>query len=124
MRFVLAAVLVVHGVAHTVGFVVPWRLLSTPEVPYRTTILAGAVDVGAAGARAVGLAWLAAAVGFVILGGAVFAGWGVRGSSYVLLGASIALCAAGWPEARIGLAVNVALLLVLLLMPALFSPAP
>jgi hypothetical protein len=36
MRFALAALLIVHGVAHLVGFVVPWRLVASPEVPCRT----------------------------------------------------------------------------------------
>ena len=73
MHFPFAAFLIAHGVAHLVGFVVPWKLVSTAEVPYRTTIL----------------------------------GW------------SIVLCVVGWPEARIGLVVNVVLLAVLLAMPDL-----
>jgi hypothetical protein len=46
MRFVAALVLIVHGVAHLVGFVVPWRLATLPEVPYRSTILGGRLEVG------------------------------------------------------------------------------
>jgi hypothetical protein len=60
MRFVLAALLIVHGVAHAVGFVVPWKLVSTAEVPYKTTIPGGMCDVGDAGARALGIVWLVA----------------------------------------------------------------
>jgi hypothetical protein len=33
MRIVAALVLLVHGVSHLVGFVVPWRLATLPEVP-------------------------------------------------------------------------------------------
>ena len=36
----------------------------------------------------------------------------------------LALCALGWPEARIGVAVNVVLLGVLLLMPQLATVTP
>ena len=54
MRFALAALLIAHGVAHLVGFLVPWKLLSTAEVPYRTTVLGGLIEVGDAGARALG----------------------------------------------------------------------
>jgi hypothetical protein len=55
MRFALAALLMAHGVAHLVGFVVPWRLVASQEVAYRTTILASAIDVGDAGIRMLGI---------------------------------------------------------------------
>jgi hypothetical protein len=61
MRFALAALLMAHGVAHLVGFVVPWRLVASQEVAYRTTILASAIDVGDAGIRMLGIVWLLAA---------------------------------------------------------------
>ena len=110
MRFALVALLIAHGVAHLVGFVVPWK---------RTTILGGATDVGDAGARALGVVWLVAALAFVLLAGAVLAGWNVRVWTFATLSLSIVLCVAGWPEARIGLVVNVVLLTVLLAMPDL-----
>jgi hypothetical protein len=65
VRFAVAALLLAHGIAHVPGFAVPWRLLSTPEMPYTTTILAGRWDVGAIGIRGVGIAWLTAGVTFV-----------------------------------------------------------
>jgi hypothetical protein len=119
MRFALAALLIAHGVAHLVGFVVPWKLLSTVEVPYRTTILGGMTDVGDAGARALGVVWLAAAVAFVLLAVAVLAGGTVRVWIFAMLALSIALCVVGWPEARIGIIVNAVLLAALLAMPDL-----
>ncbi len=119
MRFVLAALLIAHGVAHLVGFVVPWRLVSTAEVPYRTTILGGVTDLGDAGARALGVVWLVAALAFVLLAGAVLAGWNVRLWVFAMLALSSVLCVVGWPEARIGLIVNAVLLAALLSMPDL-----
>lgn len=110
IRFFLAALLIVHGVAHLVGFVVPWRLVASPDVPYRTTILAGTIDVGDAGVRALGIVWLMAALSFVLLGCALFAGFNVRAWVLVLLGSSLVLCVLGWPDARIGFIVNVVLL--------------
>ena len=103
MRFALSALLIAHGVAHLVGFVVPWKLVSTAEVPYRTTILGGMIDVGDAGTRALGVVWLMAALAFVLLAGAVLAGWNVRLWIFAMLALSIVLCVVGWPEARIGL---------------------
>jgi len=37
MRFVLAFVLLAHGVAHLVGFVSSWKLATLAELPYKTT---------------------------------------------------------------------------------------
>jgi hypothetical protein len=119
MRFALAALLVAHGVAHVVGFAVPWKLLTSAEVPYRTTVLGGVADIGDAGARALGVLWLSTALAFLLLGAAVLAGWNVRMWAFALLSLSIVVCAAGWPEARIGLAVNAVLLAALFAMPDL-----
>jgi hypothetical protein len=49
MRFALAAIVGVHGVAHLVGFVSSWRLATLPELPYKTTTFAGRFEVGDAG---------------------------------------------------------------------------
>ena len=119
MRFALASVLTAHGVAHLVGFAVPWKLMSSAEVPYRTTILGGAFDVGHTGTRALGVIWLMAALAFVLLAAAVLAGWSVRWWTFVMLAVSIVLCVAGWPETRIGLVVNAVLLTALLALPDL-----
>ena len=114
MRYAVAAFLLAHGIAHLPGFAVPWRLMSSPEMPYTTTLLSGRWDVGAIGVRLVGLAWLVAAAIFVTAAVAY-----VRGApSAVMLilsitVASLALCALNWPQARIGLFVNVSLLLML-----------
>jgi hypothetical protein len=76
-------------------------------------------DLGDAGARALGVVWLVAALAFVLLAAAVLAGWNVRMWTFAMLSLSVGLCVVGWPEARIGLVVNVALLTVLLAMPDL-----
>lgn len=123
MRLALSVLLIAHGVAHLVGFVVPWRLMAAPEMPYGTTILAGTVDIGDSGVRAVGVVWLIAAVAFVLLGSALLAGVSVRAWLFAILGLSLALCAVGWPDARIGVAINAVLLGVLLLMPQLGTVA-
>lgn len=59
MRFAVSALLTVRGVAHLVGFVVPWKLMTTPEMPYRSTIPGGVMDVGDAGVRA----WMCGTLG-------------------------------------------------------------
>jgi hypothetical protein len=108
-----AVVLTVHGFIHLIGFVVPWQLATVDGFPYRTTVLAGLLDVGGTGARAVGGLWLACAVGFVVAG---FALW--RGEPWpmpLIVGfalASLVLCFLGLPESVLGVAVNLAILAV------------
>ena len=118
MHLALSALLIAHGVAHLVGFAVPWRLVSTPEVPYRTTVLAATIEVGAAGARTLGIVWLIAAIAFVLLGSAVLAGWSVHSPLIALVGLSLVLCALGTPDTYIGVAVNLMLLLLLRYLPS------
>jgi hypothetical protein len=66
MRFVVALILFAHGFAHLVGFVVPWRMATLPQMPYKTTVLANSLDVGKTGIRVVGIVWLLVAVWFWI----------------------------------------------------------
>jgi len=68
MRYVLALLFVIHGVAHLPGFLTAWRLASLEGMAYKTTLLAGSVDVGDVGIRIVGVVWLLAAIGFVVAG--------------------------------------------------------
>jgi hypothetical protein len=57
MRFVLAFLLVAHGVAHLVGFVSSWKLATLAELPDKTAVFLGRVDVGDAGIRVMGVLW-------------------------------------------------------------------
>ena len=113
MRIVFAVLLVAHGVAHLPGFLVSWQLQSFPELPYRTTIVGGSIDVGSSGIRAIGLAWLASSVMFGIAAAAALmqAPWW---QSLVLtaVGLSTTLCLAGWPDARLGLVANAVILVI------------
>ena len=100
-----------HGIAHLAGFVVPWTLMSLADLPYRTTVLGGRLDVGSIGVRAAGLLWLVTGATFVILALAVWtaASWWYQ----VLLGAvalSVAMCVVEWPHARAGIIANLVVL--------------
>jgi hypothetical protein len=114
MRFILAAVLGVHGIAHFVGFVFSWQIATLAELPYKTTILAGRIDVGDGGIRAMGLLWLLGGLGFLIaaVGVATEAPWSLRLTA-LMVAVSLVLCTIGWPDSRIGLVVNIALAVVL-----------
>ena len=110
----LAFALLAHGVAHLVGFVSSWKLATLPELPYKTAVFAGRIDVGDAGIQLIGVLWLLTAIAFLIAASAVAMarGWAGRFMLAVVI-ASLMLCIVGWPDARIGVAVNVGLLLLL-----------
>ena len=114
MRFMRAFFLLAHGVAHLVGFVSSWQLATLAELPHKTTVFSDRVDVGDAGIRVMGVLWLLAALAFLVAAIAVAteAGWAVRFTLAAVV-ASFMLCVAGWPDARIGVAVNVGLVLLL-----------
>ena len=111
MRLALAALMILHGIAHLVGFAGSWHV---GELPYKTTVLGGRVDLGDAGIRATGVLWLAAAVAFVIvgMGTALNYSWWARATMYVAL-ASLALTIIEFPAAKLGLVVNLGILAVL-----------
>jgi hypothetical protein len=114
MRIILAVWLFAHGVAHLPGFLVSWKLWTSPELPFHTTILANKVDVGTTGIRVIGVGWLAGAVGFVALAVAAWlrTGWWPD-ATLLLLGFSLILCILGWPHCRIGVASNIAVAILL-----------
>lgn len=114
MHIVAGLIMLAHGVAHVVGFLGPWRIGG--KVPYQTTILAGHVDVGDVGAKAIGVLWLLTAVAFgvVALEAVLRARWWPQSAVAVAL-FSVALCIVGWPEARIGVAINIAIVLAIVI---------
>jgi hypothetical protein len=88
---------------------VPWRITTVDGLPYATTVLAGRIDVGDAGIRIVGLLWLLAAIGWVVVGVGVLllAPWWQAVTIAVAIFAA-ALCILGLPVAKYGLLINLA----------------
>jgi ABC-type microcin C transport system permease subunit YejB len=115
MRLILAALFIGHGVAHVVGFAVPWKLVTSSQVPYRTTVAGGLVDIGPAGVRLVGLLWLFVAVALVSIAAGVLqhTTWWYREALVILMVSSV-LCLLGWPDSRPGLVANFLILAVLI----------
>jgi hypothetical protein len=113
MTWLLALFVIAHGIAHLVGFAVPFGLVANPDLSERTTVLNGALDVGETGAKVIGVLWLALALGFFGAAAAILAGrwdpiWILR-----LAALSLVFCVVGWPDARIGVAVNLAIIAAL-----------
>lgn len=107
MRIAIAVFIILHGVAHLPGFIVPWRIASMRDMPYKTTLLSGRVDAGDAGIRVIGLLWLAAAIVFVVAGIALMGDrpwWAMTTICVSII--SLALSLLSLPEARIGAIVN------------------
>ena len=114
MRTAIALLMALHGIAHLPGFLNSWELVQMEEIPYHTTVLSGRVDVGDAGMRALGVMWLAMAAVFVAsAAGALAHGtwWIPWAASAAMM--SLVLSAVEWPDARIGVAVNTAILAAL-----------
>ncbi len=112
MMIVFALVLLFHGIAHMVGFVGSWQLAS--NVPYKTTILAGNVDVGDTGVRALGVIWLALAVAFAVTAVAAFARFSWWPAAALLLSTiSLLMCVVEWPQAQAGAALNMGLIIMM-----------
>ena len=111
LRIAAGAVVAAHGLIHLIGFVVPWGIASVEGFAYRTTALGGAIALGDTGARAVGIVWLACAVGFVVAGLGIWrrASWAAPLTA-ALAGVSVAVCVLGLPETSAGIVVNAAIL--------------
>lgn len=113
MRMLLALIMLLHGLAHGVGFAGAWRL--SKDIPYKTAIFGGSLEVGDAGMRIVGVLWLLAALSFVISAMSALANhplWPYAAFAATLF--SIVLCLTEVPETRIGLDLNAALLILLI----------
>jgi hypothetical protein len=114
-RVPLGLLMALHGVVHVLGFVVPWQLAHPEGFPYKTTLLSGRLDVGPVGIRVVGAVWLVIAAAFVAGAIGLWARqpwwWGVAMTAVAV---SLILTVLSWPEARMGVALNVVLLAILL----------
>jgi hypothetical protein len=111
LRIAAAVVVAGHGLIHLIGFIVPWGLAAVEGFAYRTTAIGGAISIGDGGARALGLLWLACAVGFVVAGLGIWrrTTWAVALTATLAV-LSILLCVLGLPETVAGIAVNAAIL--------------
>jgi len=116
IRTALAFLMALHGVAHLVGFAVPWRLTHGDEITYKTTLLAGRLDVGDLGIRIVGIVWLGLAVAFVASAVGAFTQqpWWTAAATWTAV-ASLGMSLLSLPEAKIGVPVNLVVLATLLI---------
>src|SRR4029079_17731062 len=116
MRTLFAGFLLLHGIAHLVGFLSPWGLLPAPApgaaaAPPTNELFAGRVTLGEGASRELGLLWLLAAFAFAIVAKGVWlkAQWTVPSLITVTL-ISLVLTLVWWRAARIGAFVDFAIL--------------
>jgi hypothetical protein len=114
MNIAIGIALIAHGIAHLLGFLVPWRIINSEEMPYRTTLLSGKADIGNVGIRVVGLFWLAIAAAFICIGaGAILeTTWWLNLLPGITM-FSLLFSILSWPESKIGVLINVIILTLL-----------
>jgi hypothetical protein len=115
LKWIGAAALALHGLAHLVGVTDLWRL-SEPAAGYRTAFLDGRWEAPTFVLYGVGGLWLATALAFVVAAYALLRGraWLVPFTA-ATAAVSLALSVLAWPEAHIGVYLNLVLLAALLL---------
>lgn len=113
MRKPIGVFVILHGMAHLLATSVYWKLTESEDLAYDTTILGGQVDLGETGIWVFGLLWLLAGLGTAVAGLGI-----LRRSAWtrpLLLGVtlfSLAICLLVLEAARIGVIINVAILVV------------
>ena len=73
-RFIVALVLLGHGLIHLMGFVVYLRLGAVEGLSFPSRLLGGHLGADPAVVRVLGFVWLLAAVGFVAAAGGLVVG--------------------------------------------------
>ena len=110
-RFLIAALLGLHGLIHLIGSAATWRL-GQPTVVSAVPGYPAGLAVGGVPARALGVLWLVATLGFLLaaVGLASETSWwrGLGAAAAVL---SLLLCLAWWNDAKAGAIIDVAILI-------------
>src|SRR5512143_1042510 len=113
-----ALFLILHGLIHLMGTTAYLRLGRIEALPYKTTLLGGSWSIGDRGIRVFGVLWAIPALGFVVAGVAMLAGWtlwpALTGVMAVL---SLVLTLLDWSVAYAGAVINVVVLGMLWLGP-------
>lgn len=109
----VCAILAIHGLIHLLGTIVYLRLAEIDGFAFKTTLVAGRVDVGEAGIRMFGVLWILPAAGFLVGAAGLWFGWWwwlptVVASTIV----SLMLTTADWTIAFAGAIVDIAIVIL------------
>lgn len=118
MNIAVGIYMFVHGFAHIVGFLISWELVNDKDTPYKTTILAGKLDIGDSGIRVLGILWLLTGLAFFFLsyGVIMHMPWW-KMNIYYVIGFSVFLSILALPDTVYGILANILLLLFLWIAP-------
>lgn len=116
MRYALATLMVLHGLGHLPGFLIPWGLVESPAVAARTMLIESAFGAGPTVLKGLGLVWLVLGSAFAVAayGLAQGAAWW-RPVTIKVGAASLIFCIFYLPDTAVGLLVNALLLTYLVL---------
>ena len=122
----LAVIAILHGLIHLMGFVAYWPLGNVPDLPYKTSLLGGRLELGTAGMRLFSLLWLLAAFIWVVAG--VLLIFKHPAWASLMLGAallSLVICILDWGVAFRGALIDLGFLLILFVVFGLrMQPGP
>lgn len=126
MLYLAAAIVIVHGLIHLMGFVAYWPLAEIAELPYKTTLLGARWSIGDSGMRFYSVLWLGTAVALAAasIGMLVKQSWWypVMWAGVVL---SLVITVLDWQNAFRGAIISLVLLVPLLLVTGLrVQPQP
>jgi hypothetical protein len=111
---------ILHGLVHLIGFRVYAQGVDMAEMPYKTTLLNGSLELGQQGAQVFGLLWLLPTAGFVLAGAGLFLGMNWWQPVMIASGViSLALTGLDWAYAFRGTLIDAAILGVMLLSPVI-----
>ncbi|APW98033.1 ABC transporter permease [Halobiforma lacisalsi AJ5] len=117
---IAAVAITIHGLIHLLGTGVYLELFELAELPYKTTLLGGVLDVGDSGIRVVGALNAVAAVGFVLSAAAMVTRWTHwRPLLFAVTVLSLVLTTLDWTVAFAGILANLAILAFLAAWPRL-----
>lgn len=116
LYYAAAFIVFAHGLVHLIGVVVYWQLAEINDIPYKTILLNGRLDIGVRGTRIFGLLWIVPTVGFVAAAaGMLFQqAWWLPILLITTL-ISLVLTVLDWEAAKFGAILNVLILIVLLI---------
>ena len=116
MRYALATLMVLHGLGHLPGFLIPWGLVESPEMAARTVLIESAFGAESVVLKALGLVWLLLGAAFAVAayGLARSAPWW-RPLTLNVGATSLIFCIFYLPDTSVGLLVNALLLAYLVL---------
>ncbi len=113
LTIIAVIILILHGLIHLMGTLTYMKLGTVEGLKYKTTLLGGRCDLGEKGIGIYGALWGVAALGFIVSGLGMLAGWSWIPPMLVSVTIfSLIITALDWEAAFAGVIVNGVILLI------------